>query len=184
MIQNSADVVIGSHTSVNGMGVQVPHFIQLEEGVYEGDEIKSKILLPLFGADLRYPDDLQMNASSCMNLYRMEFIQSQRLRFISERYAISEDLYFNIDVFYFARKVVALNELGYYYYQNNEPISRKYHPKAFKRTINYYYELQKKSSEYHLSDKIAYRIDRSFLMNIRVLLRLIVLSDLSQKEKM
>ena len=180
---NSADAVIGTHTTALADGTEIPHSLQLKEGVYEGEEVLQNILLPLFGPDVNYPRDVQVNASSCMNLYRLDLIQNNQLRYISERYAVGEDLYFNIDIFNFARKVVAINENGYFYYQNATSLSRKYDPKRFERTINNYLKLQEQAEKYQLKDRISYRIERTFLTKIRVAFRLLICSDLRREEK-
>ena len=183
LTQNSADVVIGTYTAAFADGTEVPRCLQLSEGVYEGEEVLQKILLPLFGPDINYPKDVQVNASSCMNLYRLDLIQNNNLRYVSERYAVGEDLYFNVDVFHYAQKVVALNENGYFYYQNRVSLSRKYDPKRFERTINCYRKLQEQAETYQLKDRISYRIERTFLGKIRVAFRLLVCSDLRRKDK-
>ena len=180
---SDADLAMGAHTSVNAKGEKTPHHITVKEGLYNKDDILNKILLPLIGPDVNYPNDVQINSSCCMNLYKMEIIRKNNLKFISERYAVGEDLYFNVDFFVSADKLVALDEVGYYYFENEESISRKYNPKRFERTLNYYTKLYEQVEEYGLSDKIEHRIERTYLMKIRVAIRHIILSDLKRKEK-
>ena len=183
LTKQKADAVIGSHTSVDADGKETLHRISLAEGLFEENEILNDIVLPLIGADIDYPNDVQVNASCCMNLYKTDIIRKHDLKFISEKYAVAEDLYFNIDFFLSSTRISAVNEVGYYYYENENSISRKYDPKRFERTINYYNTLYKQVSAHGLQDKIAYRIDRSYLMKIRVAIRHIILSDLKRKEK-
>lgn len=179
-----ADAVIGAHTRVNSDGTMSPRLISLEEGVYEGDSIINDIILPLIGANADYHDDVQINSSSCMNLYSMDIIKSNNIKFISEKYAVAEDFYFNVDFFNNSRRLAYVKETGYYYFENTESISRKYNPLRFERTLNYYQKCYEQAAKYGLTDKVEYRIDRSFLMKIRVALRLIILSDLKRKEKL
>jgi stalled ribosome rescue protein Dom34 len=116
-------------------------------------------------------------------MYKMDFILNNNIRFISERFAVAEDFYFNLDCFHFATKVVYTKEKGYYYFQNPQSTCEKYNPKRFERTLNYYDLVSQRINSYGLSDKIGFRMYRSFLMKIRVAIRHIVLSDLSRKEK-
>lgn len=183
LVQNSADAVIGSHTRVRSDGIRFASFVNSQEGIYIGEEVVNKIVLSLFGTAVDCPVDSVIEYSACMNLYRMNVISDNSLRFVSERCYLSEDLYFNIDYFIRSKKVVIANENGYYYYQNNASISRKYDSRRFDRTIRYYYKLNEKCREYNLADVMSYRIDRSFLMKIRILLRLIVFSDYSYPRK-
>ena len=155
----------------------------MKEGVYERDSILNEIVLPLIGPDLNYPKDVQINSSSCMNLYRMSVIKDNNIKFPSEKVAIAEDLFFNIDFFMFSQRIAALNEKGYFYYENSLSTSRKYDPKRFGRTLNFYYKLHEQVASHKLTDKISYRIDRSFLMKIRITIKHIVNSDMHNREK-
>ncbi len=183
LTENNAQAVIGTHTAVNhdGQTKQIP--LLFKEGVYEGQQITDEIVLPLIGADAFYPSDVMVDSSTCMNLYSMDIIRENKLRFISERYAVAEDQYFNIDYFHYAKRIVAVNEYGYYYFENIASTSRKYNEKRFERTLNYYHTINEQVKRYGLQDRVAHRADRSFLMKVRVNIRLIVLSDLKFKDK-
>lgn len=183
LAHNNAQAVIGTHTAVgcDGQIRKIP--LLFKEGVYEDRQIINDIVLPLIGADEEYPSDVMVNSSTCMNLYEMDIIRQNSLRFISERYAVAEDQYFNIDYFYYANRIVAVNEYGYYYYENTASTSRKYNEKRFERTLNYYHTINERVKRYGLESVVEYRADRSFLMKIRVNIRLIVLSDLRFSEK-
>ena len=173
-IKHQADVVIGAHTVVSANGAEQKHYIQIPGGLYEGDEVVNRVLLPLLGPDLNFPRDVELTSSSCMNLYKMEIIRSNNLQFISERYAVAEDLYFNVDVFAHAKRVALINEHGYYYFETQGSISRRYDTKRFERTLNYYEVIRSQVDRYHLTDRISYRIDRTFIMKVRLAIRLIV----------
>lgn len=178
-----ADAVIGSHTSVAANGEEQPHPIGMEKKLYAGTAIREEIVLPLIGADADYSQDVQLNSSSCMNLYRVEVIAEHNLCFRSEKVAVAEDLYFNIDYFCHAKRIVAVDEVGYYYFENQASISRKYDPKRFERTINFYKTVQQQVAQYQLKDAVSHRVERSFLMKVRVAIRHVVLSDLPLKQK-
>lgn len=181
---NGADASLGNHTRVSADEVMTPRLLPLREGVYEGERIVCELILPLIGADTYGTRDVLINSSVSMNMYRMECIKQNNIRFISERYAVAEDFYFNLDFFHYASKVVYIKEQGYYYFQNLESTCEKYNPKRFERTLNYYGVICDRIKRYGLSEKVDYRAERSFLMKIRVAIRHIVLSDLSHKEKL
>ena len=178
-----ADAVIGSHTMARMSGSVEPRKGKLKEGLYADDAIIQKIVLPIIGPDSDFSGDIQVEASSCMNLYRMAVILDNELRFISEKYAVAEDYFFNIDFLCCSKCVYALNEVGYFYYENPGSISRKYDPKRFGRTLNFYSEIKQTVKKWNLTDQIAFRADRTFLMKIRVAIRHIVLSKLSVPEQ-
>lgn len=178
-----ADISLGNHTKVSADGIETVKMLSLNEGVYEGNNIIEYLILPLIGTDVNAHSDILINSSVAMNMYRMDCIKKNDIQFISERYAVAEDFYFNIDCFNYANRIVYVKEKGYYYFQNFQSISEKYNPKRFERTLNYYNVISERVKLYGLEDKVEYRVERSFLMKIRVTIRHIVLSDLPRKEK-
>lgn len=182
--KHNADASLGNHTKVSVDGTETPRMLSLTEGVYEGERITKDLLLSLIGADLNSDRDVLINSSVSMNMYKMECIKQNKICFVSERYAVAEDFYFNVDSFYYASKIVYVKEKGYYYFQNTESTGEKYNPKRFERTLNYYSVISKRVELYGLKDRAEHRVERSFLMKIRVAIRHIVLSELSYKEKL
>ena len=182
--ENQADMAIGAHTSVSAAGEMQKRPSKLSKGLYEGEAIIDKLLLPMLGAEPAFPQDVQFESSSCMNLYRMDVIRENDLKFLSERYAVAEDLYFNVDFLMGTKRVVLTEETGYYYFENLGSISRKYNPKRFERTLRFYETLKSQIQQYKLVDRADYRVERTFLMKVRVAIRHVVLSDLPRKQKM
>ena len=182
--ETGADVVIGSHTSVTVDGTFCLRSNKLKQKIYELREIREEIVLPLIGTDLDFPQDVQMESSSCMNLYRMDVIRREKIRFPSERLAISEDLFFNIDFFCCANRVAVTDETGYFYYENQSSISRKYDSGRLERTVRFYNAMKTQVKKYGLENSVSYRVERTFLMDIRVLVRMIVLSDMTKEQKL
>lgn len=180
---NQADAAWGAHITVGIDGTEVVRPVSLDTRLYQADEIKAEILLPLIGADQSFLQDVQVNASSCMNLYKMELIRSKEILFLSEREAVGEDVFFNIDYCYYAQRIIVTNEVGYYYYENVNSISRKYDAKRFARTLNYYLVSKERATRYGLLQNAKTRVERSFLMKIRVAIRHVVMSNLPAKEK-
>lgn len=181
--EHEADAALGNHTRVTADGTCSQRLLPLREGVYDREAIVDEIMLPLIGAEPEDSRDILVNSSVSMNLYSMDLIREKGIRFISERYAVAEDFFFNVDFFQHAEKVVHTGESGYYYFQNSASTCEKYNPNRFERTLNYYGVIREKVSQYGLLDRAERRIWRSFLMKIRVAIRHIVQSDLSCGEK-
>lgn len=180
----SADLAIGSYTAVDADYVQQVCTTSLALGVYEGQDITKRILLPLIGADKRFASDVQVNASSSMSLYSMKLIRDHGIQYISERQVVGEDLFFNLDICFRARKIVVVDESGYYYFDNSASTSRKYDKQRFLRTLEFRRVMGIYAEAFGLKKEAEKRIERSFLMKIRVLIRLIVTTEgMSRKEK-
>lgn len=178
-----ADVCIGGNTNVNLKGDTLKKEVKLEKKLYVGSDIIKEIVLPLIAPDTDYKNDIQLESSCCMNLYAVDIIKDNMIEFISERYAVAEDVYFNIDYLVHATRVITSGEIGYFYFDNSESISRKYNPKRFERTINFYTEIDRRIKKYGLENIISHRLDRSYLTKIRVAIRHIVMSDLKLTQK-
>ena len=178
-----ADIAIGNHTWISVSGEQTIKMLSLEEGSYQGERLTNEILLPLIGADENSPTDVLINSSVSMNLYSMDVIKKNGIEFVSERFAVAEDFYFNLDFLHCATHAVFCLEAGYYYCQNIDSTCERYNPKRFERTLNYYELTSKRVEMYGLQDRVAHRVERSFLMKLRVAIRHIVMADLIQREK-
>lgn len=184
IVKEQADIAIGNHIWVSVAGEQSVKMLSLKEQLYEADSIVNDIMLPLIGADITNHSDVQVNSSVSMSLYRMDLIKKHGIRFISERYAVAEDFFFNLDFLYHSKKAIFVKESGYFYCQNLESTCEKYNPKRFERTLNYYTTICEKVEQYGLKNRVAYRIERSFLMKLRVAIRHIVMSNLNLKDKL
>ncbi len=181
----NAEMVIGNHTRAFANGERQIKQLSLKKELFEGEEVISELLIPLLGGKSTDPQDIILNSSVSMNLYRLDLIREKNIQFVSERFAVAEDFYFNIDVFYQCNRVsYCHDEVGYFYYENFQSTCEKYNPKRFERTINYYDLICKRIKAYGLSDLVEFRVERGFLMKIRVALRHVVISDLNKKEKM
>lgn len=180
----SADVAIGSYTAVGVDQSEKVCRTSLEERIYEGRDITDKLILPLIGADEGFHSDVQVNASSSMSLYRMKPIAEYGIRYLDVRQVVGEDLFFNLDVYFRAQRIVVIDEVGYFYFENESSTSRKYDKKRFLRTLEFRNALEKRAECFGLEKEAKMRIERSFLMKVRVIIRLIVTaSDLSRSEK-
>ena len=183
--KNDADLCIGGHTNVDEKNNMVENPVKLKEKIYNYEETINEILLPLIAPDENYKKDIQIEASSCMNLYKVSVIKENKLKFISEKVAVSEDTFFNIDFLFYSKRVIVTKQNTYFYFKNMKSISRKYDQNRFKRTIEFYYELERKAKKYGLNDgSIEQRIKRSFITKVKVAITHIVLADIDFYRKL
>lgn len=71
------------------------------------------------------PIESHIAMSAKIVLYRRSIIESNNLRFVSERQFITEDLIWNLDVLGHVSVVVKMPEIFYFYYNNTASISKK-----------------------------------------------------------
>lgn len=116
-------------------------------------------------------------------LYRKDLIDANKLRFVSERVIISEDLVWNMDVLNHSKCIVTLPQTFYYYYNNTASLSKKIRTDRFPFFKTMREALIKRSLEYHMPDEVLLRIDRMFIGYCRFFIGSILKSELKQKDK-
>ena len=169
IVRSNSDAVLGNHIWVDINGDCTTKMLALQEGSYRGDRLLQEIILPLIGANLHDSNDIIVNSSVSMNLYRRNIISDNKIEFISERVAIAEDFFFNLDFFCHSSQIDFCKEQGYFYCQNIESTCEKYNPERFARTLNYYNFIYDRIRIYGIKENVDFRIERSFLMKIRVI---------------
>lgn len=96
----------------------------------ENDRIQK--LIPILGSISELPDGIlspiKATASACTALYKMEVINTYKLRFLSEREYISEDYIFNIEFAMVSGGIAFTDEVLYYY---------RISPKSLTHTFKY-----------------------------------------------
>lgn len=90
--------------------------------------------------------------SSCMSLYRLDFLKENNLIFLSERIFLSEDVWFNLDCLNKAKRVGYIPYIGYQYRYNQSSLSRGYRPERFEGLIRSIEMLEDKCKSLNLSN--------------------------------
>jgi glycosyltransferase involved in cell wall biosynthesis len=183
LCDQNADIAMGFYSTVNDHGVVSSRESKLKHGFYDKTRLNEEILMQLVGTDENCKYDTVVESSCCMNLYRLSIINEHNIWFVSEKEAVAEDQFFNIDYLTYANSVVVTQVNDYFYYENPKSISRQYDKKRFGRTVNYYHVLCQKVHAHGIANIVGNRIERSFLMKTRVALRHISLSDLDFASK-
>lgn len=131
----SVDCVIGGHTKKTSEGKTVFEF-RLENGRFEGSDVREKLLPRLCGSMPSLHDSVPMSAWSA--LYKREMLVKKHLRFPSEREVISEDFVFKFNVLLNSTSVILCDFVGYNYRTNLSSLSTSYRPDRFEATLHFY----------------------------------------------
>ena len=182
--EKSADICYCGCTRHYSTGEETTYRNVLIPDVYEADEVRDNILLMMIGTPLEDRVDVRVQQSVCMSIYDLNIIQTNQIRFVSERMIIAEDLFFNVDYLMHVKRACSTGAYSYYYLLNTQSISQKYDERRYQRTVGFYHYLMGKMDATGL-DKALYelRVKRSFLVKVRVLFKQILSSDMSKKEK-
>jgi len=102
-------------------------------------------------------------------MYSFEIIEANKIRFVSEREFISEDLLFNMDYLAHARRVAVIPDSLYYYRKNPVSLSSVYRSDRFDREIIFYDEVMRRIKHNFSKADAEYgeRAARMFLGRVR-----------------
>lgn len=157
--RTKTDTCLAGHTKVYADS-QIEHKNVCSGKVFEKD-VKKEILPRMYGADPTGNDYIEM--SVCMVLLSNDIIQSNHLRFVSEREYVSEDLVFDFD-YYPLSKGVCVSELADYFYCDNAgSLTTKYRGDRFDSQIKMYKLLLKKGEELGIEAQCRERLQNTVL---------------------
>lgn len=182
-IKNEADAIYTGIKTVNEHGD-----VRMMNKYPKEQMLQSKMQIHSFAMDMiaSSPSDAEerhVPMSAKVVLYRKSLIDEYKLRFVSERVIISEDLMWNVDVLCHARRIMMLPEVFYYYYNNTNSLSKKVRTDRFPFFKSMRKALIEKCNQYGMPTDVGLRIDRMFIGYSRYYLGSIINSSLSQKEK-
>lgn len=162
---NPADCVIGGHTKKTAEGESIFE-LKLENCRFEGAEVRERLLPRLCGSMPASHDSVPMSAYSA--LYRRNMLEEHDLRFPSEREMISEDFVFKFYFLLHARTVVLSDFTGYCYRTVQGSLTTSYRPDRFEASVKFYKSAQQMIREEGLSDECFLRLDKTFLIHLRM----------------
>lgn len=144
----------------------------LMEGNYDKDKINNEILFPIIGVLPKQTGENFVGMSVWRNLYRTSIIKERKLRFVSEREYISEDVIFNLHYFYYSNSAYVVNKPYYHYIVNDNSLTAKYDPKRFVKEVIMYKEVLYIIDKLNLKCDGKLREQRTFLDRTRMCIKL------------
>lgn len=166
--ETATDTCMSGHTKVFS-GATVEH-----KNVCAGrnfyDDVKEQILPRMCGADNTGNDYIEMSA--CMVLFSNKIIQENKLRFVSEREFISEDLVFDFSYYPLSKGVCCGDMVDYYYCDNEGSLTTKYRPDRFSSEVKLYKEIRKKATELGIENLVTPRLNTTLIAIARYSIKL------------
>lgn len=142
-----ADLVIGGLTTVGRDGKKQSCAISYEQ-VFRSQERMKELLFHTVGSPPEERLDSKYGVSACGRLYRLEVIRRGRIRFLSERQMISEDLIFNIDFLQHAKSAVVTADAFYFYCTNAGSLSKRHREDRFEKDIALWMAVEERLAGY------------------------------------
>lgn len=174
VLNNSADIVFWGHKKEHsdGKNKEIPLFAANIKFSGNYKNWLHRRLIGLIGNELSYPTKTDAFSSAWGKLYRRDLISINKITFIDTKVIGSEDVLFNIEVFYRAKEIVYLNALFNHYRQDNpNAITKNHNSTLFPRFLNLFKHIEEfiqsnnLDQEYYtaLNNRIALSIINSSL---------------------
>lgn len=159
-----SEVCIAGFTRTNNNG-DILYQEKYREFNVTGSQRVSSAFEKMLGSLPEKHDSIKMSVWS--NLYSTKIINEFKLRFVSERKIISEDIIWNAQYFSNINKVQFISAHGYFYRYNNNSLSQSYKSDRFSKIISLYQILQAIIKENSLSADALLRIQKQLFINVK-----------------
>ena len=129
------------------------------------NRIKNELLADFIARNPHSGRKSNLRVSVCCSCLKKETVESNHLRFVSERQYISEDLYFFIELFNYLNKVTILDDWYYCYCQNHGSLTFSYKADRFERLEQFYKAADSLANGYGYDGEVQLRLKESFIAN-------------------
>lgn len=164
----NADTCIGCYLKVSDEGVMVKTYNQ-KEAFYEEEDVLNKLLPSMIASSPKGGDAIPV--SSCNLMYSVKIIKENNLKFCSEREYTSEDLFFNLEYFRYAKRVKLISEPLYFYRTNFTSLSYRYRADRFEMKKKIYIEACKRLKRMGIYDNSKLRLMKYYFLGLKMCVR-------------
>lgn len=165
--ENYADALISGYEKVDESG-QITGRLQYAEAYYQHEEIQREFLPRMLGSLPSISDSISMGATNV--LYNAEIIRKYKIRFVSEREYISEDIVFNILFYLKAKNVYLLSHTDYKYQTTINSLTTKYREDRLELSKNLYKCVTNIVDKNNMSSEYILRFQKSMFNYVRMCL--------------
>ncbi|MDV7140116.1 glycosyltransferase [Maribacter sp. TH_r10] len=142
------------------------------------DEIHN-VILNMIATEPSNPIERKYEMSTCFSIYSRELIEKYRIRFLSERKCLSEDIIFNMDYLSKAQNLAFVPQAFYYYCHNGSSLTRTFRDDSFERQKKLYYLIENRLKAMHVVPSLyKTRLDKFFIGYIKFNLNRIAKADI------
>ena len=136
---------------------------------FDTEEALKKLRMGIVGSLPEDADDSKYGMSIWKNLFKLELIKKNNLKFQSEREIFSEDALFMIDYISCIKKATGISDAFYNYLRNEDSISKSYKKDRFEKSLAFMNEVEKRFKKDIKSDEYRVYTDRFWQAMCRVL---------------
>lgn len=178
-VENQADAVYSGIKTVNQNGEVKPMNEYASFEIIKDESAIHHYIMDMVAAEPPCSQERRCPMSAKIVLYRKKVIDDNKLRFVSERVLICEDLIWNMDFLCHSKCIVKIPQTFYYYYNNTNSLSKKIRTDRFPYFKTFRKELLRKGEKYRIPSAYKERVNRMFIGYCRFYIGQICNSTLS-----
>ena len=182
-INNGCDAVFSGIKDVTIDGSPIRNRVRFSKTKIIDSTMMKDVLLDFIAPKPGVKSERAYEASAKVVLYRKQLLESQRIRFVSEREIASEDQIFNLCVLASSTKVLFLPKAFYNYRVNQNSITHSVNQRKWEAIKGMYNHFLIKCKSFEIKGDYKQRCQRVFLGSVRVLIVQILRSDMATEEK-
>lgn len=103
--------------------------------VFSGKDGIDRLMLDISGALPQEKQDSKYGFSTVKNIYSLKTVKENKIRFMSERDVMSEDVFFLLDFLNSTNRAVGIEGAYYCYCRNGESLSKSYRADRFEKCL-------------------------------------------------
>lgn len=147
------------------------HIRKMQENVdyilYRNENVR-QVLLDMVGPEPEYHSDVKLLMSVWRAIYSRKVIEDNKLRFVSERTYIAEDIMWHMDFLPCCKCIGMIPQTYYYYCENGTSLTRAYRADRFNKELFLYHTQETRLVNAGFTeDEFRVRLNRQLLMKVR-----------------
>ncbi len=182
--ENQADMVFSGLRRVNSNGKPIGFLAHRQtEEIYQGRNQINVLACDMIASAPKVHIERTIQMSAKVVLYSIDVIEKNKIRFVSERDVMSEDLHFNLSVLAHSDQVIVLPDFFYNYRCNPDSITGVVNMKKFEKIkILYSYTLTE-CEMFGLGEEGIRRTQRMVIGYVRNFIRHLIKSECTSNQK-
>lgn len=170
-IKSNSDVVFCNCIEYYNEQKQTPRLDLTKEKIFIGRDEVDELLLDMIGPQPEFPRSVKYRGSVWHAIYKHSIFKEQKVRFVSERTLISEDLVFDIDFLPHCYSVVWIPDALYYHCYNGDSLSHTVKDEKYERMKTFIVAIDTRLSTLYPKSKYYNHLQRFCIFRFLTTLR-------------
>ena len=163
--KNNADICCYLWADVYQNNIKNNHIIEKTVS-YEKDRIAQEFLTRSIAPN-ETDTEKDIGISSCMAIYKASLFEDKKLRFVSEREYLNEDMIFRIELCKHINKAVIIPDNLYFYFHNFGTLTTSYKENRFAESVKMFEKVNEICKDFNCPE-LYRRNTRYFMLNTMV----------------